>query len=468
MAHPPRFTPPLVLLACAVLIAGIVPARADIRDLIPFGRTRRIDALLPTVVSITMVKLLPDGPGQTRRVQMFGSGFIVDPTGIIITNRHVVSDVIEISATLQDGRTLPAHNIGVSESIDLALLKIDAGKPLPTVRWADSDRLHVGDQVMAVGNPLGVGESISAGIISGLNRNIRFSPFDDFIQTDAAINHGNSGGPLVDVRGEVVGVNTAIFSPTDTSGSIGIGFAIPGNDVQFVVDQLRRFGHIRFGSIGVGLQEMTPEIAEALRLAPPRGVVVARLEPGGPAAKAGLQEGDVVLKLGSQVPKDARGMARLVARASLGAMLPLTLWRDGRELSVPVMVEEWNDDRQETGSKPAPPQPEGSTDPAALGLTLAPLSDELRAQYKLPGDLNGVLVTEVAANSMAANRGVVTGSVIVKVEGSVVTTPAEVQHDLVAAQATKRRNALLLVRGPDTQQFVPLPIGLAPGAPPAR
>ncbi len=439
-----------------------MPAQADIRDLIPFGRTHRIANLLPAVVSISMIKLLPDEAAQTRRVEMFGSGFIVDPTGVIITNRHVISDVVEISVTLQGGRTVPARIIGVSNSIDIALLKIDVEKPLPAVKWGDSDRLHVGDQVLAVGNPLGVGELVSAGIISGLNRNIRISPFDDFIQTDAAINHGNSGGPLVDMRGEVIGMNTAIFSPGENTGSIGIGFAIPASDVQFVVDQLRRSGRVRLGSVGLGTQDMTADIAEAVGLAQPRGVIVASVDASGPAAKAGIEEGDVILSAAGQVPKDVRAFARQTARGRIGSAMPLGIWRNGREMSVPVTVAEWPGEAQAAAQKPAAVPRLASTNPTELGFQLAELTSERRAQFKLPAGTEGVLVTEVAPNSTAADRAFAPGDVILRVQGDAVTTPDEVQQRLADARALKRRNALLLIRHADRQQFVSLPIAATP------
>ncbi len=451
----------LLLLALTVAFGsvGLTPARADFRDLIPFGRTHRIANLLPAVVSITMIKLVQDSPGQVRRQEMFGSGFIIDPSGVIITNRHVISDVVEISVTLQGGKTLPTKVIGVSNSIDIALLKIDSDKPLPTVKWADSDKLHIGDQVLAVGNPLGVGESVSAGIISGLNRNIRISPFDDFIQTDAAINHGNSGGPLVDMRGEVVGMNTAIFSPSENSGSIGIGFAIPANDVLFVVDQLRRFGKLRFGSLGLGTQDMTADIADSVGLATPRGVIVASIEPDGPAAKADIQEGDVILSVGGQAPKDVRALARTVARAKIGATMPLTIWRNGREMNLTATVGEWMDGAHQAAQKAPSAVRTASTNPSDLGLHLAVLSSDNRAQWKLPAGTEGVVVTEVAPNTAAADRSFAPGDVILKVQGMPVSTPDEVRQRLEAVQKSKRRTALVLIRRGENQQFMSLPIG---------
>jgi serine protease Do len=470
-----RLTASRALMLCAVLIASQagVPtaARSDsLFDLVPFGRTHRLSRVLPTVVNILTTKLKTDAPapGQTdppasHRTQFYGSGFIVDPSGIIVTNRHVIDDALEIAVTLQNGSTLPARVIGTTSSIDIALLKIDADKPLPAVRWGDSDKVRIGDQVLAIGNPLGVGQTVTAGIVSALNRDILISPYDDFIQTDAAINHGNSGGPLFDTRGEVIGINTAIFSPTESSGSIGIGFAIPARDVQFAIGRLRRFGELRPGWIGIRTQDVTPEIAEAIGLGGARGVIVAGLEPNGPAATAGLAQGDVVLRLGGKVPKDNRALARMIAEAPTGQPTSLVVWRDGRERAVLVTVREWPRDPPATTKSAAAEAaaPAGSTDPIALGVRLGPVSSEARTKYKLPLDLSGVLVEDVTPNSAAAGRGLAAGNVILKIRETPVATAEEVAKGLAAAGALGHRNALLLVEKTDGQHWVTVPLRTA-------
>jgi serine protease Do len=467
-----RLTIGRALVLCVVLLAPLVgapdAARAErLLDLLPFGRAHRLSRVLPTVVNVSMAKMKTDAPipGQTtppepHLTQFYGSGFIVDASGIIVTNRHVVDGALEIAVTLQNGSTLPARVIGSATSIDIALLKIDFDKPLPTVRWGDSDKVRIGDQVFAIGNPLGIGQTVTSGIVSALNRDILISPYDDFIQTDAAINHGNSGGPLFDSRGDVIGVNTAIFSPTETGGSIGIGFAIPARDVQFAIGRLRRFGQLRPGWIGLRTQDVTSEIAEAIGLAPVRGVIVAGTDPGSPAAKSGLAEGDVVLRFESQVPKDNRALARMIAEAPTGQPASLSVWRDGRERAVTVTVQEWPQEPPATTKGAAVATvPAGSTDPVALGLRLGPVSKEARVKFKLAPDVSGVLVEDVTPNSVGAGRGLAAGNVILKIRDTPVATAEQVTKQLVVASALGHRNALLLVQKKDGQHWVTVPLG---------
>jgi serine protease Do len=459
-------------LLCALLLAPLLGgpgiARGErLLDLVPFSRTHRLSRVLPTVVNISMTKMKTEASASDQTTapephltQFYGSGFIVDPSGIIVTNRHVVDGALQVAVTLPSGSTLPARISGVATSIDIALIKIDADKPLPTVRWGDSDRVRVGDEVFAIGNPLGVGETVTSGIVSALNRDILISPYDDFIQTDAAINHGNSGGPLFDSRGEVIGVNTAIYSPTETGGSIGIGFAIPARDVQFAIGRLRRFGQLRPGWIGVRTQDVTSEIAEAIGLAPVRGVIVAGTEPSGPAAKAGLAEGDVVLRFEGQVPKDNRALARMVAEAPTGHSASLAVWRDGRERTLSVTVQEWpQEPAAATKGAAVAAAPAGSTDPVALGLRLGPISKEARVKYKLAPDVSGVLVEDVTPNSVSAGRGLAAGNIILKIRETPVASAEQVAKGLVAASALGHRNALLLVQKMDGQHWVTVPLG---------
>jgi serine protease Do len=449
-----------VLLAL-LLVFGGAPARAELRDLLPFGRTHRLAKVLPTVVNITMIKLVSDGEAGAapRRVENFGSGFIIDPSGIIATNKHVVLGMSDFIVTMSTGTTFKAKVIGVAGNMDLALLKISSEKPLPSVKWGDSDKVRVGDQVFAVGNPLGVGESVSAGIVSGLNRNIKLSAYDAFIQTDAAINHGNSGGALVDMAGEVVGVNTAIYSPGDT-GSIGIGFAIPANDARYVLDQLRQFGRVRLGWLGLWTQEVTADMADGVGLAKARGVIVAQVGAETPAAKAGLREGDVVLSFAGQAPKDGRALSRMVARAKIGVAVPVVVWRDGREVTLRATPSEWADDSDSTEVKAAPVRV-GSTDPKALGLQLAAITADAREQFKLAEGQGGVLIAKVQPNTAASDKALFAGDVIVKVQQEAVAAPEDVERRLGEARAAKRSHALVLIRRRDEQQWVSLPIAAA-------
>ena len=457
---------------CGALLAGVAGAPSLVRadslfDLVPFGRANRLSRVLPTVVNIVATKILASpSQGQTpppepHQGQVYGSGFIVDPSGIIVTNRHVVEGALELAVTLKDGSTRPGRIIGMAASVDIALLKVDTDKPLQAVRWGDSDKLRIGDQVFAIGNPLGVGETVTSGIISALNRDILVSPYDDFIQTDAAINHGNSGGPLFDTRGEVIGINTAIYSVTDNGGSIGIGFAIPSRDAEFAIDRLRRFGQLRPGWIGIRTQDVTPEIAEAIGLAPARGVIVAGIDPAGPAAKADLAEGDVVLRFAGQVPNDNRALARMIAEAPTGRPATLVVWRDGRERTVPVTVQEWPQDPPAIAAATAAAAPVGSTDPLALGLHLGPITGEARTKYKLAPELAGVLVQDVTPNSAAADRGLAAGNVILRLHDGPVATAEDVAKGLAASKTLGHRNALLLVEKTDGQHWVTLPLGTA-------
>ncbi len=450
------------LLAASMLVPlAPSPALAEFRDIWPYGRTHRLAKILPTVVNITMIKLVSDGGEGTppRRVENFGSGFIIDPSGIIATNKHVVAGMLEFTVTLSSGATFKAKVIGVAGNMDLALLKIDSDKPFPAIKWGDSDKVRVGDQVFAVGNPLGVGESVSSGIVSGLNRNIKLSAYDDFIQTDAAINHGNSGGALVDMAGEVVGVNTAIFSPGDT-GSIGIGFAIPANDARYILDQLRQYGRVRLGWLGLWTQELTADMAEGVGLAKPRGVIVAQVGVDTPAAKVGLREGDVVLAFNGQTPKDGRALSRMVARSKIGTAVPVLIWRDGKEIVLRATPAEWVDDSNATEVKAAPVRV-GSTDPKALGLQLMSITGETREQFKLAGDLGGVLIAKVQPNTAASDKALFAGDVIVKVQQEPVAAPEDVERRLAEARAQKRAHALMLIRRRDEQQWVSLPIAAA-------
>jgi serine protease Do len=458
-----------VLLPATMLVAS-QPRAQLLRDLNPFSRTHRLAKLLPAVVNFTIIKLLqensddPATPGTpgARRVERFGSGFIIDPSGIIVTNRHVIDGAAEITVTLSDGRQLKGTVIAATTRIDCALVKINGDKPFPVVKWGDSSKLRVGDQVMAVGNPLGVGESVSYGIVSGLNRNINISAFDDFIQTDASINPGNSGGALVNMSGEVVGVNTALFAAGGAGGSVGIGFALPEADVRFVVDNMRRNGgKLKVGYLGAVFQDVSPAMADALGLAQPRGQIIATVGNDTPAAKAGLQQGDVVQKFGEQMPKDIRALARMIAEAKIDAPLPVTIWRDGKSMTIPVTPTEWIDEVSVPVAAAPAESRSGSTDPAALGLKLTSVPADARAQYKLAEGEGGVLVQDINAGSIAAERGLVAGDVILRVQGNAVATPEDVAKSLADARTQNRHFALLLLQRPTGQRWETVPIAPA-------
>jgi serine protease Do len=327
---------------------------------------------------------------------------------------------------------------------------------LPAVTFGDSDTASVGDWVVAIGNPFGLGGSVTAGIVSARGRDIRQGLYDDFIQTDAAINRGNSGGPLFNLAGEVVGVNTAIYSPT--GGSIGIGFSIPSNLARNIVAQLRDGGRVRRGWLGVNIQQVTDELAESFGLGSgPRGALVARAQEGGPAAAGGIRAGDVILRFNGQEVREMRNLPRIVADTQVGRQVPVVVWRDGREQTVQITVAELPGEQQQAAVQPTQQAPR--TQPqelAGLGLRVAPITPEARERFGLRAESRGVVITEVAPGGPAAERELRPGDVIVEVQQERVNTPQEVQERLERLRRQNRATALLLIEGPQGQRWVPL------------
>jgi serine protease Do len=277
-------------------------------------------------------------PPAQQKVTSLGSGFIIDASGFVVTNNHVIQDADEINVILQDNTTLKAELVGYDAKTDLAVLRVKPDKPLPAISWGDSDKMRVGDWVLAIGNPYGLGGTVTAGIISARARDIQSGPYDDFLQTDAAINRGNSGGPMFNTQGEVIGVNTAIYSPS--GGSVGIGFAIPSAMVKSIVTQLKVTGHTRRGWLGVRIQSVSPEIAESLGLGKVRGAMVSSVNPGGPADKAGIKNGDIVLSFDAKEIPDMRRLPRIVAETDVGKTAPMVVWRGGKEVTLQVKLGE--------------------------------------------------------------------------------------------------------------------------------
>jgi serine protease Do len=395
-------------------------------------------------------------PGHPHRMQSLGSGFIVDPSGIIITNNHVIEGADEITVTLQDNTMLKATLIGHDDHEDVAVLQVHADKKLPAVHFGDSDASRVGDWVLAIGNPFGLGGTVTAGIISARGRDIQQGPYDDFIQTDAAINRGNSGGPLFNMAGEVVGINTAIYSPS--GGSIGIGFSIPSDDAKLVVDQLRQFGRPRRGWLGVRIQQVTPDIAESLGLHEPDGALVAGVTPKGPADKAHIQNGDIILTFNGQALHEMRTLPRVVSETPIDRQVAVDIWRGGKKQTVQVVVAEMPDDTKAAPVKPHVPAANPSVDFSYLGMKLAPLNDTTRAKYKIDAGQKGIVITDVAANGTAADHGLKPGDVVVEVQQIAVATPAELQRHLDDARKDGKKSVLLLVQGADGLRWVPLPV----------
>jgi serine protease Do len=442
------------------------------------------DKLLPTVVNISTSQTLkaanpklslPDIPPGSpledlfkdflqnnralpRHVTSLGSGFIIDPSGYVITNNHVIADADQITVTLNDGTSLPAKLVGRDEKTDLALLKVKPAKPLPATKLGDSDHARVGDWVIAIGNPFGLGSTVTAGIVSARNRDINAGPYDDFIQTDAPINRGNSGGPLFDMDGNVVGVNSAIFSPT--GGSVGIGFSIPSNLVKDIVGQLKQYGAARRGWVGVSIQQITPEIAQGMGLPSSAGALISGVDTNGPAAKAGLKNGDVVLAFDNKPILDNRALPRIVADTPAGKTVNVQVLRGGKKQVVKLTVAKLQDqEKRKPQAKPAlASQPKPKSKIAQLGLSLAALDQETRGQFKVPVDVRGVLVTDVDPDSAAADKNLRPGDVIVEVQNQAVRTPDDIAKKIEADMKSGRKLEMLLVNRGGQMTFIALPL----------
>ena len=394
-----------------------------------------------------------------RRTNSLGSGFVLDPEGIVVTNNHVISEADEITVVFNDGSKLKAEVIGRDQKTDLALLRVKPTKPLKAVKFGDSDKLRLGEWVIAIGNPFMLGGSVTAGIVSARNRDINSGPYDNYIQTDAAINRGNSGGPLFNLDGEVIGVNTAIISPS--GGSIGIGFAVPSKTALAVIDQLRQFGETRRGWLGVRIQQVTDEIADSLNIKPVRGALIAGIDDKGPAKPAGIEPGDVIVKFDGRDIREMRDLPRIVADTPVGKDVEVLIVRKGKEETRTVKLgrlEDGERERQAAVKKDAVPE-DKSTVKKTLGLELSNLSDDLRRRHKIKDGVKGVLVTGVDAGSAAADKRLSAGDVIVEVAQESVATAADVQDRIERLKKEGRKSALLLVSNGDGEvRFVAISI----------
>ena len=394
------------------------------------------------------------GQGTPRQVSSLGSGFVIDPSGLIVTNNHVIEGAEEITANFNDGTKLKVVKvIGRDPKTDLALLKVEPKKPLVSVQFGDSGKMRVGDWVMAIGNPFGLGGTLTVGVISAKKRDINSGPYDEFIQTDAAINRGNSGGPLFNMDGQVIGVNTAIISPT--GGSIGIGFAVPADTAKLVVSQLGKFGETRRGWLGVRIQTVSDEIAESMGLPEPKGALVANVTDKSPAADAGIIAGDVIVKFDNQDVPNMRILPRIVARTDIDRNVDVEIIRKGEKKTVKVRIGKLREDEAQKEATKEKVEKKKSL----LGLSIAPLSDVLRSQYKIDKKIKGVVVTQVDPDSEAAQKNIKPGDVIVEVTQEEVKTPEEVEKRVTEVSSSGRKSVLLLVA--DTKgdlRFVALPV----------
>jgi serine protease Do len=390
-----------------------------------------------------------------RRQSSLGSGFVVDEAGFVVTNNHVIAEADEIQVVFSDDRTFEAELIGRDSKTDLALLKIkDEDGPFPAVTFADSDSVRVGDWVIAIGNPFGLGSTVTAGIISARSRDIRAGPYDDFLQVDAPINRGNSGGPSFNLDGEVIGINTAIFSPS--GGNVGIGFAIPSNLALPVIESLKQDGRVKRGWLGVRIQTVTDEIAESLGLADPHGALVASVTPGGPAEAAQIQPGDVILEFDRKKIDRMRGLPRIVAETPIGKEVEVAIWRRGEEQNVQVTLGELPEEDELAALTEEGADTPSSAEIGSLGVTVATLTEELRTRFELGPDVNGVVILDVLESSAAGVEGLRPGDVIVEVGQEEVNSPPEVQAKVNQAQQEDKKSVLLLIDRQGDLRFVAL------------
>lgn len=394
-----------------------------------------------------------EGGGQQRapKVQGMGSGFFVDPEGHIVTNNHVVANADRIEIMIPDGETYEAALVGRDPKTDLALLKVKSEKAFPYVRFGDSSTARVGDWIVAVGSPFGLGRTATTGIVSARGRDIGAGPYDDFLQIDASINRGNSGGPTFNVEGDVIGVNTAILSPTGVSA--GIGFAIPSNMAKSVIDQLKETGEVSRGWLGVHIQEVTEDLAAGLGMEKALGAIVANVAEDGPAAEAGLEQGDVIVAVDDKPIEKFRELPRLIASIPAGKVAELTVIRDGAKRSVDVRIGD-----MPSTDKTASARPDTESRPGKLGMSLAAIDDATRSRLRLGKDTDGVLVVDVDRNGIAAEKGIRPGDIIRRVSGQPVGRPDEVIGAVETAAKGGKKALLMLVRRGGNDRYVALPL----------
>jgi serine protease Do len=468
MRRPILRIPALPAMACAASLAlaapvALAPAPAAATQLLPENLSDLVATLLPSVVNISTLKenKVPVDPKKPIAVsalqpkKSLGSGFFIDEDGTIATAGHVTDGAEEITVTLYDGSEYPAHVL-YRAPLDMALLKIDARPKVQPITWGDSERMRPGDPVIAIGNPLGLGSTVTAGIVSALDRDIQETKFDSFLQTDAAINPGNSGGPLFNASGEVIGITNSIFTRTDDSGSIGLAFALLGNDAQFVVNNFREFGRVREGWLGVTVQSVTPGVADAVGMSRAMGVLVTSVVPDSPADKAKLREGDVIASVGGKPIDSVRHFNRIVGGTPFDETTTVTYFRDGKIVSVDAAFAE-SPNTQVTAEATMPPPPP-RVDQPSLGVHLGPITKEARVKYKIPANQQGLLVTKVDANSIAWNMGARPGHVIVQVQQTPITSQQDMDRALQQARQEGKHHVMCKVLDQGVLRWVNPPL----------
>ncbi|HEX3431098.1 MAG TPA: DegQ family serine endoprotease [Rhizomicrobium sp.] len=397
------------------------------------------------------------GFSMPRKAVAMGSGFVIDRSGLIVTNNHVVEDGKKITVKFPDGREFTAKLLGSDDATDIALLKIKSDKALPSVEFGDDHAVRVGDWVIAVGNPFGLSNTVTAGIISSIGRDVGNGPYTDYLQIDAPINRGNSGGPTFDLQGKVIGMNSMIYSPS--GGSVGIGFAIPSSTIHDVVAQLESHGRVARGYLGVQIQNMTPEIASSLGSHDEKGAIVASVMGGGPAAKAGFQPGDVVLALNGKSVEDARDLTRRVAALPSGIKASFTVSRAGNQKTITATIGARKEEKVASlEDGPTKNSSAMASTGEAMGLGLSSVTPEIRRNYNLDDHVNGVLVTRVDPESDAADKGIQPGDVVISIGNKPVRTPQDIKSQINGAQKSGRKSVLVLVDGNTGQRFVALKI----------
>ena len=409
---------------------------------------------VPSVVNIS-IETITNKNGAPQRSRDVGTGFIVDPSGIIVTNKHVIAGAFRITVTLSDRSQWNGTLIGAAGLIDIAVVKIDVGHPLPYLKFADSDKAEVGDAVILIGNPLGLGTSVSSGIISAVHRSLMNSPIDDYIQTDAALNHGNSGGPMIDTDGNVVGVDTILVTNGAGEGSNGLGFAIASKSAEYVLRHFLNPDSVRIGWIGIHVQDVTPSLQHAFNLPQAAGFLVTDTDNDSPAARAGLRFGDVITRYGDKTPATASEFIQDIIVTPLNTTMPVSFIRDGKDMTANVTVTQW----QNMGNSGASMMNSMETAYAAtapdLGLILAPMSAAARSLYRIP-TTDGVVVAAVNPTSEAFTNGIKAGDVVLAVQNHAVTSPDEAMQDIAQAKATEPFIALLIASADEPPHWVPL------------